>query len=111
VTTLAFPKPERGSAKKARERERRRSKDRDYASWLHKQPCIVAGCPVEPEQHHERSEGFDGTDADSVPLCRRHHRGPHGRHGLRSAGRFEEHYNLSLRAHMTRLRALYEEEK
>lgn len=100
------PKPARGTAKREHRKRRRGVKDAAYLAWLHTQPCIVRGCRSAPSAHHERA--FSPSDHDAVPLCHRHHQGPEGRHGLRSLGRFEAHYGVSVRNEIARLRALYQ---
>ncbi len=95
----------------ARRKRLRAPADPAYTAWLHTQPCIVSiDCAGPLEQHHERSGGFNGSDADSVPLCSKHHRGRMGRHGLRSLRRFENHYRISVRRQIERLRLTYQEE-
>lgn len=106
---MSDPKPKRGTAKKERRKKNRGVKDKNYLAWLHTLPCLVPGCKAPPEAHHERSISRD--DAFAVPLCRAHHRGEHGRHGLRSLRLFEEAYRISLRARAMELRGRYLAEK
>lgn len=46
------------------------------------------------ELHHVRRYGAKRENSPVVPLCREHHRGNSGVHGLGTKG-FEKHYNLS----------------
>jgi hypothetical protein len=98
------PKPARGTAKRARRKKNAGKKDRDYLAWLHTQGCII--CQRQPiEAHHERSISRD--DAGCIPLCYPHHRGEHGRHGLRSLDRFQQAYGVCVRAKALELRGQY----
>lgn len=99
------PKPAKGSAKRARRKKNAGVKDPAYLSWLHDQPCLVTGCPWRAEAHHERVISRD--DAMAVPLCKSHHTGPQGRHGLRSIDLFEARYGISLLAKALELRGKY----
>lgn len=105
----ADPKPSKGTARRARRKKNAGVKDPAYLSWLHDQPCLVTGCLWPVEAHHERAISRD--DAMAVPLCRAHHRGPQGRHGLRSIDLFQARYGFSLLARALELRGRYLQEQ
>lgn len=80
-------------------RERRRKRfERAYESesrvrWTKRLPCTICrACPSEVA--HVRSRAAGGTAADTVPLCRQHHRESHAM-GIESFQRF---YNVDLAA-------------
>lgn len=105
---LGDPKPSKGSARRARRKKNAGVKDKNYLSWLHEQPCLVRGCLAPVEAHHERAISRD--DAMAVPLCTAHHRGPQGRHGLRSINLFQDAYGISLLARALELRGRFKSE-
>lgn len=70
-----------------------------YESRLLALPCVACvhlgfGETPAQELHHVGDPGVDRDDWAQVGLCREHHRGPTGVHGLRRR-EFERRYKLS----------------
>ena len=66
---------------------------------VHEIPCVVCLhmglIPVFPTYAHHLESIRDGlSDYASIPLCRDHHQGPNGVHGLSRRG-FEARYKLT----------------
>lgn len=108
------PDPKRDTT---RDRKRRRSgrrarrKDPAYLAWLARRRCLVCSrWPVELHHVPPKSHAGDWHDRKTVPLCREHHRGASGWHGLGSSEAFRERWGIDLAAEVARLNGLYGEE-
>jgi hypothetical protein len=83
-----------------------------YEARLYGLPCVVGhitgqGCRAE-ELHHA-GEATERNDWAQVPLCREHHQGPTGVHGLHRRS-FESRYKLSDVKMLAITRQLYAKE-
>jgi hypothetical protein len=84
--TVAFPKPVSYPRKPTPMRSRRKgprrsshARDRAYLGWVRSQVCIcyLGMCSGPVEAHHasvDHGLGQRGSDLETVPLCRAHHR-------------------------------------
>jgi hypothetical protein len=83
-----------------------------YEARLYQLPCVVGyvmgeGCRAE-ELHHA-GEAEERTDWAQVPLCREHHQGANGIHGLHRRA-FHARYKLSDVKMLAITRKLYAKE-
>lgn len=68
-----------------------------YEARLRLLPCIVGhhiGQDCRCEELHHAGPPEERDDMNLVPLCREHHQGPMGVHGLHRRA-FDRHYRLS----------------
>jgi hypothetical protein len=75
-------------------------------------PCVVChhvGLDGPCEELHHAGEATDRDDWNQVPLCRSHHQGPNGIHGLRRRG-FEMRYKITEMQLLALTRRLYAKE-
>lgn len=87
-SVLAFPKPVR-------------QEDADYLRFIKRQPCVLDHLAA--DAHHVTSRGAGGSDYQTIPLCRKHHRELH--HWGRT--RFESLYTVNLDREMVRFLEMY----
>lgn len=69
----------------------------DYHARLRALPCVVGfhmGLRCRCEHLHHVGPADERDDANVVPICREHHEGPNGVHGLHRR-EFERRYRLS----------------
>lgn len=96
------PAPEK--AKAAKRRQQKRAKERQeedfgpHGEWVRERGCEVRNCFAPAEAHHDPFRSQGGTAKDLVGLCLRHHReGRLARHKT-SLAKFNEAWQVDLRA-------------
>ncbi len=85
---------------------------KDYEDRLRLLPCVVGhlmGMQCRCEELHHAGEATDRDDWNQVPICREHHTGPNGIHGLRRRG-FEARYKTTEMKLLALTRKLYARE-
>jgi hypothetical protein len=83
-----------------------------YETRLRALPCVVGhitGQACACEELHHAGEATERNDWAQVPLCREHHQGPTGVHGLRRRA-FESRYKLTDVRMLAITRELYAKE-
>jgi hypothetical protein len=83
-----------------------------YETRLRQLPCVVGhvmGLACQCEELHHAGEHTERNDWAQVPLCRAHHQGPLGIHGLHRRA-FEMRYQLSDVKMLAVTRQLYAKE-
>ncbi len=83
-----------------------------YEQRLRQLPCVVGfvtGLGCRCEELHHAGEDTERNDWAQVPLCREHHQGATGVHGLRRRT-FESRYKLSDVKMLALTRQLYAKE-
>lgn len=76
-------------------------------------PCVVClvheGIHRPCEELHHAGDASDRSDWNQIPLCRGHHQGPNGIHGLHRRG-FEARYKTTEMKLLAETRRLYAKE-
>lgn len=83
-----------------------------YEQRLRALPCVVCfhmGLQGQCEELHHAGKDTDRSDWNQVPICRSHHQGPNGIHGLHRRG-FEARYKLTEMDLLAITRQLYAKE-
>jgi hypothetical protein len=83
-----------------------------FEARLRQLPCVVCdhmGLAGKCEELHHAGHSTDRSDWNQVPLCREHHQGATGIHGLHRRG-FEARYKLTEMDLLSRTRYLYAKE-
>lgn len=83
-----------------------------FEARLRQLPCVVCdhmGMGGRCEELHHAGHDTDRSDWNQIPLCREHHQGASGIHGLRRRG-FEARYKLTEMDLLARTRYLYAKE-
>ena len=83
-------------------------RDRKYLAFIRSHPCCVCRSWIRVEAAHvgPRGMGQKSDDRQTIPLCRKHHRGCKlSFHGL-GRGAFERHYQLDIGSLIEQLREM-----
>lgn len=83
-----------------------------FEARLYQLPCVVChhmGLKGDAEELHHAGHATDRSDWNQVPICKQHHQGPNGIHGLHRRG-FEARYKITEMDLLAITRKLYAKE-
>lgn len=85
------------------------AEEKRFHEFVKRAGCLVCGRPA--DIHHIISDGHKRISKDHMhvtPLCREHHQGDKGYHGLGSHNAFKDMYGIDLHKAGIELREMYE---